>query len=450
MERRDLLKGLAAGAVAAGVSSLVGCSKSERVMPTIDLNDPSVGQMTYRVNPKNGDRISIVGYGCMRFPIVDDDKTKIDEEISQILVDEAIRRGVNYFDTAYPYHGGNSETFIGKALKKYPRKSFYLTSKFPTFKKPTYEEGVAIFEEQLQKCQVEYFDYYLLHNLQKVEDFKLVYEENGLLDYLIEQKKKGRIRNLGWSFHGNKEMFDYVMSKDVDWDVVLIQINYMDWEAGPDVSRFKIDGEILNARTMYERLTERGIPVIVMEPLLGGRLAMTNRDATAKFKSHHPEDSPAKWAFRFVGSLPNVLTILSGMTYMEHLVENTRSFSPFVPLDEDEKKVLDEAAELQRKMRTINCTTCAYCMPCPYGLNIPGIFAHYNKMAREENIPGDKMHADYAKARKAFLRSYDKMIPELRQADKCIECRQCVPICPQMIPIPTEMLRIAKLVESLR
>ncbi len=450
MDRRKALELLGAGAAALGLGALAQACSSKKTVPTIDLNDPSVGKMTYRTNPRNNDKISLLGYGCMRFPIIGDDKAMIDEEMSQILVDEAIRRGVNYFDTAWPYHGGNSETFIGKALKKYPRDSFFLASKFPTFKEPTLEEGKEIFETQLKKCQVDYFDYYMLHSLMKLDVFKKVYEDGGMLDYLLEQKKAGRIRNLGWSFHGDKELFEYVMSKDVDWDFILIQLNYVDWIFEPEKRRDGVTGEMPNAKWMYDLLAERNIPIIVMEPLLGGRLARTNRDATAILKAARPADSPAKWAFRFAGSLPNVITVLSGMTFMEHLVENARTFSPLDPVTDSEMKVLENAARAIREKYTISCTTCGYCMPCPYGIDIPRAFAHYNKCVNEENIPEDSMDPNYAKARKAFLIGYDRTAERLRQADKCIGCKQCVPLCPQSIDIPGELLRISKILQSTR
>ena len=290
-------------------------------------------------------------------------------------------------------------------------------------------------------------------NLQNIQDFKKVYEEQGLLNYLLEQKKQGKIRNLGWSFHGDMEMFNYLLSLDVDWDFALIQINYLDWEVAPDISKRKWANENTvapNAQWMYEKLTERGIPIIVMEPLLGGRLAKLNQEARTILKTANPEASAAQWAFRFVGQLPNVLTVLSGMTYMEHLVENARTYSPLQPLTERETTALNNAIEAQRGKHTINCTTCRYCMPCPYGIDIPAIFSHYNKCVAEDNIPPDAQDPDYARARRAYLVSYDRAMPDLRQADKCIACKRCNPLCPQMIDIPTEMLRIAKLVESLR
>ena len=450
MERRKLLKLITAGGAALGLGALASACGNKTPKPTIDLSDPTVGKMTYRTNPRNGDKISLLGYGCMRFPTIGDDKSAIDEEISQILVDEAIRRGVNYFDTAWPYHGGNSEIFIGKALKKYPRNSFYLASKFPTMKEPTYEEGIEIFNKQLEKCQVEYFDYYMLHALKSLDQFKKVYEENRVLDYLIEQKKAGKIRNLGWSFHGDKELFEYVLAKDVDWDFLLVQINYVDWIFGPERRFDGVNGEVPDAKWMYDKLAERNIPIVVMEPLLGGQLAKATPEAAGILKAARPEDPPARWAFRFVGSLPNVLTVLSGMTYMEHLVENARTFSPLDPVTESEKQVLENAARAMRETHTIPCTACRYCMPCPYGIDIPGIFSYYNKCAKEANIPKSAKDPDYERARRAFLVGYDRAISDLRQADKCIACKQCIPLCPQMIKIPEEMLRIAKLSESLR
>lgn len=445
--RRDLLSGAAVLGLAVSACS---SRKSSNEAPR---QDDAMGRMTYRVNPKNGDKISLLGYGCMRFPTMGNDKSAIDEEMAEMIVDEAVRRGINYFDTAWPYHGGNSETFIGKVLKKYPRDSFYLSSKFPGNHVSSYDEGVEIFEKQLQKCQVAYFDYYQLHALQRLEDYRKVYEEAGLLQYLLDQRKAGRIRNLGWSFHGDRELWDYMLGLNVDWDFVLIQLNYMDWERGPDNSKrewVKVNGEPPTAKQMYEELTERGIPVIVMEPLLGGTLARLNREASAILKSEKPEDSVAKWAFRFVGSQPNVLTVLSGMTYMEHLVENARTFSPLEPLSERELEVLWKAAEAQRARALIQCTACRYCMPCPYGIDIPTIFTHYNKCVTENMIPEDEKDPDYAKARRAFLVSYDRAVSDLRQADKCVACGRCVRRCPQMIDIPGELLKIARIVESLR
>lgn len=450
MDRRNVLKMIGAGAAALGLSSLAAACGNKRKLPEIDTNDPTIGQMTYRTNPKNGDKISILGYGCMRFPTIGDDKSAIDEEMSQILVDEAIRRGVNYFDTAWPYHAGNSELFIGKALKKYPRNSFFLASKMPTAKDPTYEEGVEVFNKQLEKCQVEYFDYYMLHNLSSIEAFKRVYEERGLLKFLLEQKKAGKIRNLGWSFHGDKELFEYVLSKDVEWDFALVQINYVDCFFEPEKRRKGVEGEMPTAKWMYDKLTERNIPVAVMEPLLGGRLARVNRDAMAILKAANPDDSPAKWAFRFVGSLPNVMTILSGMTYMEHLVDNTRTFSPLNPLNDEEMKIVENAAHALREKHIIPCTECRYCMPCPYGIDIPTSFSYYNKCVNEETIPEDSMDPEYAKARRAFLTGYDRAVSDLRQADKCIGCKKCVSKCPQQIDIPSEMLRISKIIQSIK
>ncbi len=450
MDRRNVLKMIGAGAAAIGLSSLAASCGQKRVLPEIDTNDPTVGKMTYRTNPRNGDKISILGFGCMRFPTIGDDKSAIDEEMSQLLVDEAFRRGINYFDTAWPYHAGNSEIFIGKALKKHPRDSFFIASKMPTSKDPTYEEGVEIFNKQLEKCQVDYFDYYMLHNLNDLEAFKRVYEERGLLNYLLEQKKAGKIRNLGWSFHGDKELFEYVLSKDVDWDFTLLQINYVDWIFGPEKRRKDATGEIPTAQWMYDKLAERNIPIAVMEPLLGGRLARVNRDAMSILKAANPDDSPAKWAFRFVGSLPNVMTVLSGMTYMEHLVDNARTFSPLTPLTDAEKTVLENAAHAIREKHLVPCTECRYCMPCPFGIDIPTAFSHYNKCVNEENIPEDSMDPNYAKARRAFLTGYDRVASDLRQADKCVGCKKCVNLCPQQIDIPAEMLRISKIIQSVK
>ena len=303
-----------------------------------------------------------------------------------------------------------------------------------------------MYRKSFDDLQVDYIDYYLLHSIGNggIETFRARYIDNGMIDFLLEERKAGRIRNLGFSFHGTQEVFDEVlaMHESVHWDFVQIQLNYVDW--------LHASGRNVNADYLYAELTKRNIPAIIMEPLLGGRLSNVHDHIAAKLKQRTPEASVASWAFRFAGSLPNVLTVLSGMTYMEHLQDNLRTYSPLQPLTNDEKDFLEETAQLMLRYPTIPCNDCKYCMPCPYGLDIPGILLHYNKCINEGNVPASSQDENYRKARRAFLIGYDRSVPKLRQANHCIGCHQCVPHCPQSIDIPKELQRIDRFVEELK
>lgn len=458
MSRREMLKWLGAGAAAAAagaygwrraVSDGKDGYSTAGVMPETVPTD----RMTYRTDPHTGKKVSLLGYGLMRLPVkegANPNSDEVDQDMVNRLVDYAMAHGINYFDTAHPYHKGMSQIAIGKALKKYPRDSFFLATKMPTPHMPTLEQAKEIFEKQLKDCQVEYFDYYLLHNLQTIEVYKEIYENRGILDYLLEQKRKGRIHNLGFSFHGTRSLMEYLLDLDQQWDFVQIQCNYHDWDRGAELPAWMQQSERVPARWMYEKLTEKQIPVTVMEPLLGGRLTRLSRSAIAILKQAAPERSIASWAFRFVGSLPNILCVLSGMTYMENLQENICTFSPLQPLSEEEHKVLDEALDVFLGNRTVPCTGCQYCTPCPYGVDIPAVFAHYNKCVNEERMPKDRMDEDYRRERRRFLIGYDRSVPELQQANRCIHCGQCVSKCPQWINIPKELEKIDRFVERLK
>ena len=456
VSRRRLLQ--AAGAGVAGGAVLYGLDKL-RLLPSFEkpLPVPAAENMTYRVNPKNGDKISLLGFGCMRFPMLPgaDSPTgpEVNEQGAFALVDYAMSHGVNYYDTAWPYHQGVSESIIGKALQRYPRESYFLADKMPTYLLPTLDKAKEIFEKQLEKCKVEYFDYYLLHAIRSVEDYQTVYEKNGVLDYLFEQKHKGRIRNLGWSFHGNMATLEYLLSRNVQWDFAMVQLNYHDmlhkYEIAPRQARF-IPKDPAPTQWMFEQMQQSGLPLIVMEPLLGGRLARLNKKALAILQAERPEASAASWAFRYAAGLPNVVTMLSGMTYMEHLQDNLRALAPFTPLSEHEMQALKAALDVFVRGDNIRCTTCGYCMPCPYGVDIPAIFAHFNRCLDDEQVPGGARDADYEKARRAYLVEYARSIPELRQTERCTGCGVCLKHCPQMIPIPDEMARLGKFVENLR
>jgi predicted aldo/keto reductase-like oxidoreductase len=303
-----------------------------------------------------------------------------------------------------------------------------------------------MYHRSFRELQVDYIDYYLLHSLGGggMDNFRKRYVENGMLDFLQGERRAGRIRHLGWSFHGSKEVFDELLSlhDTYHWDFVLLQMNYVDWHIAK--------GSGIGAEYLYTECSKRGIPVMVMEPLLGGRLSKLPDHIVGRLKKHCPERSVASWAFRFLGTQPNVFTVLSGMTYMEHLQDNIRSFSPLVPLTEDETQFLFDTAKLIEQYPTIPCNDCKYCMPCPYGIDIPAILLHYNKCVNEGNVPESRQDENYRKARRAFLVGYDRSVPKLRQADHCIGCKQCNHHCPQRINIPKELHKIDAFIEKLK
>jgi predicted aldo/keto reductase-like oxidoreductase len=392
----------------------------------------------------------------MRFPLLPSADTpyssEVDEEGAIKLLDRAMESGVNFFDSAYIYHGGKSEVIMGKALKRHKRSDYFISTKMPTIISPTLEKAKEIFGDQLKRCQTDYFDYYLLHGVTSTQVVKEVYEEGGVLDYLLEEKSFGRIRNLGFSFHGDKECLEYLLSRNVDWDIALVQLNYHDL-----LSRYRPQSWLsaqlaapAEPKWILERMSGTGIPLMVMEPLLGRRLARLTRKAVAILQQEAPEASPASWAFRYVASIPNVAVVLSGMTLMEHLEDNIKTFSPLNPITDREIEVLRKALDSFANPDIIPCTACGYCMSCPYGVDIPAVFTHYNNFLDDEMVPKGARGADYEKARRAYLVGYGRAVPELRQAERCTGCDQCLPKCPQMIPISKEMARLGKFAEQLR
>jgi len=455
LSRRAMLK--AAGTGVLGGAALYGAN-ALGLFPKKGAQQQQVptDKMTYRVNPRNGDRLSLLAFGCMRFPVLPTatrpSGPEINEAAATTLVDYAMAHGVNYYDTAWRYHAGMSEVMIGKALKRYPRESFFLANKMPGALDPTLEQAKEMFRTQLKRCQVDYFDYYLLHNLRSLAAYKRTYEEFGVLDFLLEQKAAGRIRNLGWSFHGDKEVLEYILAGPTAWDFAMVQLNYHDLLHGyvPRASLLKSVSAPASPQWVFEKMLKTTIPLMVMEPLLGGRLARMNKKALTVLQEERPQASAASWAFRYVAALPNVLTVLSGMTYMEHLRDNVLTYSPFEPLSERETAVLRRALELFVTQENIRCTACGYCMPCPYGVDIPAVFTHYNNCVDDENIPKGTRDADYEKARRAFLVGHDRSVPDLRQAMRCTGCNSCTPYCPQEINIPKELARLGKFVEQLR
>ena len=443
MDRRDFLK-IVGISTATGAATLCGCkSKNESGTTGGELGPIPTDKMTYRSFPATGDdKVSILGYGCMRWPTIPNPEGKgdiIDQDAVNELVDYAIAHGVNYFDTSPVYVQGWSEKSTGIALKRHPRESFYIATKLSNFSNPTRENTLAMYHHSFEELQVDYIDYYLLHSVGNERTLKQRYIDNGIMDFLMEERKAGRIRRLGFSFHGSKEGFDEMFSyhDQYHWDFVQIQMNYVDWDGS-------------NAKYLYEALAERQIPVIIMEPLLGGRLSKLPDHVVGRLKQRKPESSVASWAFRFAGSPDMILTVLSGMTYMEHLQDNIRTYSPLVPLSDEERDFLYETGELIKKYPTIPCNDCKYCMPCPYGLDIPAILVHYNKCVNEGNIPKSQQDENYREARRAFLIGYDRSVPKLRQASHCIGCNQCSKHCPQRINIPRELRRIDDYVEKLK
>ena len=454
LNRRDFIK--ATGAATAGAAlAVAGCSGKESRSRggTMDL---PVGEMTYRT-AKNGDRISLLGYGMMRLPTKDHRSARvsdaeIDQDMVNSLIDEALEHGVNYFDTSPAYCKGKSEASLGIALKRHPRDKYFIATKLSNFAESTWsrEESMKIYENSFKELQVDVIDYMLLHGIGMGEDGMKVFESryinNGMLDFLLEEKKKGRIRNIGFSYHGDIAVFDRALAMDVDWDFVQIQLNYVDWKHAKEINERNT-----NAEYLYGELQKRNIPAIIMEPLLGGRLArLDNRKVLNMLKAADPSASPAAWALRYAGNPSGVLTVLSGMTFREHLRENLCTCSPHHPLSAQELQLLEDVALTMLSYKTIPCNTCQYCMPCPYGLDIPSIFVHYNKCVNEENYISDANDEKYLQARKAFLVGYDRSVPRLRQADHCIGCNQCSPHCPQRIDIPKEMSKIDRFVEMLK
>jgi predicted aldo/keto reductase-like oxidoreductase len=444
IDRRDFIK--TAGATALAISPigfLSGCGSRTKAPGS---EPQKAGEMTYRINEAKNDKVSILGYGCMRWPMKKNEEGKdiIDQEKVNELIDYALEKGVNYFDAAPVYLQGQCEAATGEALSRHPRESYFVATKLSNFNDASRAEGIRMYKASLEAFRTDYLDYYLLHSIKNAATFTKRFVDNGLIDFLMEERKAGRIRNLGFSFHGNKEGFDELMAlhEKYHWDFVQIQLNYMDWNHAGRRNT--------NASYLQAELDKRGIPSIIMEPLLGGRLADAPDHIADRLKEMTPEGSIASWAFRFAGSHDGVLTVLSGMTYMDHLQDNIKTYSPLVTLTDEEKAFLEEIARLRSEYPEIPCTQCQYCMPCPYGLDIPTIFSHYNKCVNEGLINDDKEDSEYRKDRRAYLIGYDRALPKLRQADRCISCGICVAKCPQHISIPGEIRKIDLYVEELR
>ena len=435
ISRRDFFK--IAGAAGAVTTGLAACGNKRTDSSAATNTEVPTDAMTYRT--LTGDRVSLLGYGCMRWPMKDSPDGKgqvVDQEEINRLVDYALAHGVNYFDTAPPYCQGLSEEATGIALSRHPRNSYYIATKMSNHRlygaglrgKELYDASVEMYRNSFKSLRTDYFDYYLFHILGTgagMEEMRGRLYDCGIADFILKEKEAGRIRKLGFSFHGDVKVFDYMLQESgIPWDFIQIQLNYLDWRHA--------SGMNVNAEYLYGELAKRNIPAVIMEPLLGGRLSKVHDHIVTKLKQREPEHSVASWAFRFSGSFPDVLTVLSGMTYMEHLQDNRRTYSPLQPLTDEEFRFLQETADLMAQYQTIPCNDCNYCMPCPYGLDI----------SRQDD--------NYREARRAFLIGYDRSVPRLRQASHCIGCAQCNPHCPQGIDIPKEMQRIDHFVEQLK
>jgi predicted aldo/keto reductase-like oxidoreductase len=380
--------------------------------------------------------ISYLGMGNMRLPTVGGERrAPIDEEKARAIIEYAYEHGVNYFDTAYRYHNGESETFVGKVLNQYPRESWHLATKMPghmmrfrdgRLELVGYLTGLTIaspadiFEEQLEKCGVDYFDFYLLHNLCETAYDFYADEDLGVVEYLLAQKKAGRIRHLGFSAHARAETIDKFLNWKDCFEFVQIQLNYLDWT-------------LQDAKRKYEVITDHGIPVVVMEGVRGGRLASLNEKAEGMLKQARPDDSIASWAFRFLQSLPNVQVVLSGMTTMEQVVENVKLFSEPDPTTEEEKELLQQVVDTMVDL--VPCTACRYCCDvCPQGLDIPKLISMYNE----------------ASFGRAFTLNFTLgAMTEVELPSACLACGDCKQLCPQDIDIPDIMEKFAETIANM-
>ncbi|MCI6619508.1 MAG: aldo/keto reductase [Prevotella sp.] len=445
LNRREFIKKLSFGS-----ASAVAMMAFEPIKAiAAPLNEPLQpvpspdNNMTYRVNRHTNDKVSLLGYGMMRLPMKDG---QIDQEMVNKQVDYAIAHGVNYFDTAPVYCKGQSETATGIALHRYPRDKYFIATKMSNSNEKYWDikKAKEMYHASFKHLQVDYIDYYLMHAVGGggVDRLKKRFIDNGLLDYLLDERKAGRIRNLGFSYHGDVAVFDWLLDHQdtYQFDFVQIQLNYVDWR---HASMKKEDAD---AEYLYTKCEKLGIQNVVMEPLLGSRLAKLPQELAGQLTSLKPDKSVASWAFRWVGSLPNILVALSGMTYMEHLIDNVNTFSPLDPCTESEKALLAKIANQMAGYPTIPCTACHYCTPCPYGVEIPDNFSYYNEAVNAHLLPlPDKGASDYAERRKKLIEGFRKAIPENGRADQCMDCEACLPKCPQQIRIPIQMARLVEL-----
>lgn len=368
-------------------------------------------------------KLSNLGLGTMRLPNKGTDTdTPIDEEETAKMVEYALQKGINYFDTAWGYHNGESELVMGKVLKNYPRESFYLATKFPGYDTSNMDKVEEIFEKQLEKCQVDYFDFYLFHNVYEKNVDLYLDEKYGILEYLLKQKENGRIKHLGFSVHGSLEvMKKFLEAYGKHMEFGQIQLNYLDYH-------------FQDAKAKVDLLNEYNIPIWVMEPLRGGKLAQLNEEQESKLKELRPEEEIPAWAFRFLQTIPGVTMVLSGMSNREQLAKNIKTFEEDKPLSEEEMKVLLTMANEMVKGNTLPCTACRYCTAhCPKGIDIPKILALYN----EHVFTGGGFIAPMAIS----------ALPDDKKPSACIGCKSCEAVCPQQLKIAEAMSNFVDLLK---
>ena len=377
-------------------------------------------------NQKNGTGgsicTSLLGYGCMRLPTTPEGK--IDEPRAEALLNAARDAGVNYFDTAYPYHGGESEPFVGRVIAKWPRNSFYLATKMPLWQCSSLEDAKAVFARQLERLGVEYFDFYLLHSLHAARYDKA--KQLGIVDWLWEQKAAGRIRNFGFSCHDNAAGLEHIL-RDQAWDFCQLQYNYLDTDDRAE----EISGD-----RGYQLTEQLHIPLIIMEPIKGGTLANLPADAAAPLRALRPEASDASWALRWVGSHKNVHVILSGMSAEDQLADNLATFASFEPLSAEETAAVEQAAAVLHSRIKIGCTGCRYCMPCPMGVDIPDNFSIWNRLG---------MFGQPA----AIKQQWQNRFPDAEKAAHCVRCGKCEAACPQHLPIRKALAQLQTELDAL-
>lgn len=370
-------------------------------------------------NDFQGLKLSALGMGNMRLPVISGMDSKIDVEKAKEMIDYCMQSGINYYDTAYGYHGGQSEIVVGELLKQYSRDSFYLASKFPGYDLSNMPKVEEIFEEQLKKCQVEYFDFYLFHNVCEMNIDAYLDSKFGIYDCLMKQKKNGRIKHLGFSAHGDIDcMTRFLEAYGKDMEFAQIELNYFDYH-------------FQNAKGKVELLDKWNIPVWVMEPVRGGQLATLSEEATAKLKQLRPEEDVPAWAFRFLQSIPSVTVTLSGMSNMEQLQANIATYAENKPLNASEMELILGVAEDMIRKTTVPCTACHYCVSkCPKGLDIPFLLKLYN----EAMVAGPG----------AFISTMAlAKVDKDKQPECCINCHSCEKVCPQQIHIPEELKKFA-------
>ena len=373
--------------------------------------------MEKRKMEKLGVETSLLGFGCMRFPT--NAEGKIDREKAEAMMDKAIAAGVNYIDTAYPYHGGESELFVGEVMKKYDRDSFYLATKLPLWAVHSLEDVDKLFNEQLSKLQTDYVDFYLMHAMGGSKWREMV--KLGVVERLEELKAEGKIRYLGFSFHDSYEAFEEIINAR-DWDFCQIQLNYMDVNDQAGMKGYKLT-------------EEKQIPLVIMEPIKGGMLANYGGDIADVFHALDKDASFASFALRWVGTLPNVKVILSGMSTMEQVDDNLKIFGDFKPMSEEELATVDKVVEILNNRVQNGCTGCSYCMPCPAGVNIPKNFRIWNTYHMYQNY-------------NAVRWNWETEMPDSERANKCIECGKCEAICPQALQIREDLKRVMEDLEA--